>query len=130
MPDSVVRLQRREYYRVVTPLVRPLVCDTPDPADARRTLPLRVLDLSAGGMALLVPQEKAPFAIGDTLEGCSLELPEAGRVIFNASVRSLALHARPSGTRIGCSFLRLPGHAHKMIQRLILGLERERQARN
>ena len=129
MPESVVRLQRRENYRVVTSLVKPLVCEVPDPTDDPRTLPLRVLDLSAGGLALHVPGEKSPFSIGDALEGCSLDLPEAGRVIFNASVRSLALHARPPGLRVGCAFVRLPGHAHKLVQRQILDLERARQSR-
>ncbi len=130
MPDSVVRLQRREYYRVATPLVKPLFCEVPDPADERRTLPLRVLDLSAGGFALHLPGDKSPFSVGDALEGCSLDLPEAGRVIFNASVRSIALHARPAGLRVGCAFVRLPGHAHKLVQRQILDLERARQARS
>lgn len=130
MPDSVVRLQRREYYRVLTSLVRPLVCEAPDPAEPQATLSLRVLDLSGGGLAFHVPGDKAPFLVGELLEGCSLDLPEAGRVIFNASVRSIAMHARPPGLRIGCAFVRLPGHAHKLIQRQILGMERERQSRS
>ncbi len=129
LPESVVRLQRREYFRVATPVVKPLLAAVPDPKDPRRTLQLRLLDLSVGGFAMFLPEGEAPPALGSELEGCSLELPEAGRVIFNASVRSVAIHSRPPGTRIGCAFLRLPGQAHKSIQRQILAMERERGAR-
>ncbi len=129
LPQSMVRLQRREYFRVTTSTVRPLVCETPDPTDPRNTLALRVIDLSAGGLALLAAGDKAPFEIGATLEGCSLDLPEAGRVVFNADVRTISIHTRPKGVRIGCAFQSLPGHANKLIQRQILAMERERQAR-
>lgn len=129
MPESVVRLQRREFFRVATPVAKPLMCAVPDPKDPRDTLSLRLIDLSAGGLAVLLPAGHAPWALGTELEGCSLELPEAGRVVFNASVRSIALHARPPATRVGCAFVKLPGHAHKLIQRQILAMERERQAR-
>jgi len=34
VPDSVLRLQRREYYRIQPPVARPLLCSLPDPAQA------------------------------------------------------------------------------------------------
>lgn len=130
LPESVVRLQRREYFRIPAPVANPLVASVPDPKDPRTTLKLRLLDLSLGGLALLLPKEVVPPNLGAELEGCSLDLPDAGRIIFNASVRSISTSSRPPGTRLGCSFLRLQPHAMKAVQRQIMVMERERLARS
>ena len=130
LPESVVRLQRREYFRIPAPIANPLVASVPDPKDPRTILKLRLLDLSLGGLALLLPKEVTAPPLGTELEGCSLDLPDAGRILFNVSVRSVSANSRPPGTRIGCSFLRLQPHAEKAVQRQIMAMERERLARS
>jgi c-di-GMP-binding flagellar brake protein YcgR len=130
IPASVLRLQRRDAYRVVPPLGRPLLCLLPDPRDPARAHELRILDISCGGLALADGSGRLPLEVGMLLENCSLQLPEGGRVTFGAEVRSVTPHGAPGGTaRYGLRFLELRPVTIARIQRYILRLDRDRRSR-
>lgn len=135
LPKNLLRLQRREYFRVSTPLATPLVCTIPvRTAEGSLTLlQTSLLDISAGGLGLTVSTEQAPlFTRGTVFKGCELKLPDNEKINVDLEVRNAFDVTTRSGnryTRVGCEFINLPGLLLTMIQRYITRLERERKAR-
>jgi flagellar brake protein len=134
LPDEVLRLQRREFYRLVTPIVHPLKCLMPIPlADGSLHLhEASVFDISGGGMGASAPPEGIPFAADMEFPNCRIELPEVGFVTVTVRIRSTFEVTLRSGARVrraGCEFIKLPGPMGTLIQRYIIKVERERKAR-
>lgn len=131
LPDSLLRLQRRNYYRVKIPLARPVICRVANPALPGKLLDLKVLDLSVGGLALLVNPAEYDREPGGRIEDCRINLPDHGHFHAELEVRNaevLAENAKHRLKRLGCQFVSLPGHVGGQIQRYILQLERSRRA--
>lgn len=131
LPDRMLRLQRREYYRLVTPAARPLRCHIPMPGGAA-SLAATVLDISGGGLAVVVPPEGIEFTPGTVFPACRIELPEVGSLVTDLRVKNLFEVTLRNGVQVmrsGCQFERLPGPMLTLVQRYILKVERERKAR-
>lgn len=128
LPRVLLKLQRREYYRLVCPLRAPLVCHLPleaEPLDAQ------VVDISVGGVGLGHLAPNTPLQVGERYPGCSLVLPGEGPLIMTLEVRSLQDMALKNGglvKRAGCRFVDLPAAQQAMIQRYIIRVDRERLA--
>jgi len=135
LPETLLRLQRREYYRLTAPIARPLKCNIPFPsADGMtsRIVDVNVVDISGGGLAVMTPPEGMPFAPEMMFPDCRVELPEVGVLVATLQVRSLfevTLRTGAQVKRAGCQFLNLPGPMLTLVQRYILKVERERKAR-
>jgi c-di-GMP-binding flagellar brake protein YcgR len=135
LPGQLLRLQRREYFRVSTPIVRPLRCEMPLPASSgeQMTLQLPLLDISAGGLALMVSMDQTRlFRYDQTFDGCLLLLPDEPPIHLGLRVRNLFEVTNRAGNRyarVGCEYLELAGTPLNQIQRYITRLERERKAR-
>lgn len=134
LPDEVLRLQRREFYRLTTPIARPLKCVIPIPLPDGDTYSheAHILDISGGGMGISAPPEEIPFGTDMVLPNCRIDLPEVGFVTATIKVRSLFEVTLRSGARVrraGCEFVKLPGPMMTLIQRYIIKVERERKAR-
>ena len=134
LPDELLRLQRREYYRLLTPIVRPLICTVPIPlADGSLHLhEAHVFDISGGGMGISAPPEGVPFAQDMKFANCRVDLPEVGIITGTLRIRSLfgvTLRSGATARRAGCEFIDLPGPMMTLIQRYIIKVERERKAR-
>ena len=135
VPDSLVRVQRREYYRLATPLGNPLSCQIPIPADAggpARNLEAIIVDISGGGMAVMVPPDDVHFQPDAEFANCRIDLPEVGSIIATLRVHNLydvSLTNGKTSKRSGCQFVKLPGAMVSLIQRYIFKVERERKAR-
>lgn len=135
VPDAVLRLQRREFYRLSTPVVNPVKLKATlrraDDSVLRVELPLT--DISGGGVGLMATVDQALlFRRGDTLNECNLMLPDEGLLVATLCVRNLFDVTTRSGshfTRIGCEFVGLPAPRLTMVQRYITRVERERKAR-
>ena len=133
LPDSVLRLQRREYYRLATPIVRPLKCVLTFPVanGESRILEAHIGDISGGGLGVISIPLHVELETGLEL-GCRVELPEVGVVKGTIVVRSSFESVTRSGVkskRAGCEFVKLPGPMLTLIQRYIIKVERERKAR-
>lgn len=128
LPPHVVRMQRREYFRIETPRVRPLEFFGRLPDGGLLKLPVH--DLSVAGMALTAAGDLPPLEVGIRLEHCHCSLPGDDReFFFSATVRHLTeLEARKGSPhwRIGLQFDPLPTGEEVRIQRYIVRLERER----
>lgn len=134
LPDEVLRLQRREFYRLVTPIIHPLKCTMPIPlADGSQHVhEASVFDISGGGMGVSAPVETIPFAADMAFPDCKIELPEIGFVTATVRIRNIFEITLRSGARVrraGCEFVKLPGPMGTLIQRYIIKVERERKAR-
>jgi c-di-GMP-binding flagellar brake protein YcgR len=134
LPDTLLRLQRREYYRLTTPIARPPKCRIPlARADGTKaTVDAIVVDISAGGLAVVVPPEGVAFEPGMEFPGCRVELPEVGILVATLVVKNRFEVTLPSGARVtrsGCQFADLPGSMLILVQRYIIKAERERKAR-
>lgn len=134
LPRAVLRLQRREYYRLVAPVLHPLRCEIPIPMpdETMRKVALQVIDISGGGIALMAPASDIPFDVDMEFDGCRLDLPEIGTVRSRLRVRNrfdITLRNGVHAKRCGCQFIGLQRQMQAMVERYIMRVERERKAR-
>jgi c-di-GMP-binding flagellar brake protein YcgR len=133
IPASLIRLQRREFYRMATPVSNPVRVTIPLAAELGgklETFPLA--DISCGGIAILDNKQVLGTTIGETYIGCRLELPEIGPVMTSLQVRNsldLTLLNNKTNRRLGCQFVDISRGNLAAVQRYITKLERERNAR-
>lgn len=134
LPQALLRLQRREYYRLTTPIANPLKCFIPmRMKDGKeRIFEANVVDISGGGVAVVAPPEGVAFAPEMRFPNCRIELSDAGTVTTTLEVRNVFDVTLRSGARVrraGCQFLQLSGPMATIIQRYILKIQRERKAK-
>jgi c-di-GMP-binding flagellar brake protein YcgR len=130
-PEVLLRLQRREYYRLIAPVAHSLICRIPTP-DQDSRVEARVIDISGGGLAVLVPPKDMQLSTDDKYMDCRLDLPDFGPVTVTLRVRNIFHVTSRNGTdmvRAGCQFEDLPTPTANAIQRYILRVERDRKAR-
>jgi c-di-GMP-binding flagellar brake protein YcgR len=127
-PLEIYRFQRRSNFRV-----RPL--HTPPPVVRFRVRPstdpleLRVIDVSATGVALLMPEGAAAPRAGSQVVAVDVELDVDTYFVANLQV----MHASPlrqdlPGVRLGCEFEGLTGPALRALQRFIDQTQKRRRA--
>ena len=132
VPATLIRLQRREYYRIATPVTNPVrvVIPLPEELGGPTTFPLA--DISCGGIAILDNKLMLGDAIGKNYLDCRIELPEIGQVATALQIRNsldLTLLNNKSNRRLGCEFVNISRGNLSNVQRYITRLERERNAR-
>lgn len=134
MPDAVLRLQRREYFRLTAPVSHSLRCSIPLPTveGGERWYDARVMDISGGGIAVVAPPAGVHFHPDMEIQNCRLEIPDTAPIIATLQVRNLFRVTLRNGTevlRAGCQFVNLTTATTNAIHRYILSVERERAAR-
>lgn len=127
IPDSLIRMQRREFYRIDTPIVDPILCLIPKTHGAG-LMYTNVMNLSVGGVCIegLPPELEAEE--GTVFENCRITLPEMGTLTLDTEVLNIFEIEERSGhiiKRYGCRFVDIDEHTQTMIQRYITQLERE-----
>lgn len=130
LPDSLLRLQRREFFRVRTPKLAPASCRIPQSEGASRYESVRVVNLSVGGLAVLVHPHRFELASGSVVQNCFLDLPGAGpiKVSFRVvNVYDIGGGEGEWGRRCGCHFLDLEPQARMLLQRYINRVEAEQR---
>jgi c-di-GMP-binding flagellar brake protein YcgR len=127
LPEKVLRLQRRGYYRLPARSINALVrCQIVRADDADKILRPTVVDLSCGGMALDIPVSQGLLDHG-TRHICSIEFPGLGRIdtpLLVHTSREIALPGGTTGRRYGVEFLNLEVKGVALIQRFINDEER------
>jgi len=133
IPQALLRLQRREYFRIATPLTRPLVCIIrPQATPPRPAVEVKIVDISCGGIAVIDSDTPAGIETGVCFRGSRILLPELGDVTADIMVRSTFEVVFRNGTkhkRAGCEFVGMHERERALIQRYINRLERERKDR-
>jgi c-di-GMP-binding flagellar brake protein YcgR len=129
IPGEVLRLQRREYYRLGTSVINPVKCLINTPQGFVDTV---VVDISVGGMGVLAYEGANLLHAGESYHGSRIALPGTGEFAISLTVRStfdLTLKNGRVTHRAGCQFIDLPSSVETEIQRYINRVERERLAR-
>jgi c-di-GMP-binding flagellar brake protein YcgR len=129
VPATLIRLQRREYYRMETPVTNPVRVTIPVEG-AAVVFPLA--DISCGGIAILDNKLQLSTTIGASYPNCRIELPEIGAITATLQVRNsqdLQLLNNKTNRRIGCQFVDISRANLAGVQRYITKLERDRNAR-
>lgn len=128
LPESIYRLQRREYFRLITPVSNPLLCVIPnEQAVARQGHEVTIMDISGGGVGLTCAEENIELVPGRTYENCRINLREIGEFIGTIEVKNLAVLSTPSGQtvrRAGCEFKNLDGTSTILLQRYVTAMQR------
>jgi c-di-GMP-binding flagellar brake protein YcgR len=139
-PTTLVRLQRREFFRISPPLNQPIELKVPltmsIPAASTGDTGLqgdmnaRGVDISCGGVVFLIEGNHANLPLGKVLRDVVLELPKTARLVADLEVRNVRYSATAghSGTtRIGCKFSRIDSRALALLQRYINRIQVERR---
>lgn len=128
LPDGLIRLQRREYYRVPTSH-----CTIQVPhKTGTRTFKLVVQNVSAGGIALIDDADLLDVWRGTEYPNCEIDIPGGQKVtatlcVMNASEVYL-LNGRPA-KRLGCAFVNPTAAMLAAVQRYVTKLERDQYLR-
>lgn len=132
LPAKLLRLQRREYYRLAAPSSTPLRCMIPVSPINGEQIDARVLDISGGGIAVVIPPQGLNFTPEQEYPNCRLELPEFGPITATLRIRNVFRIVQRNGVetiRAGCQFVDLSPATANLIQRYILKVERDRKLR-
>lgn len=129
MPKRVVRLQRRESYRVLMPVAHPVMVRL-FPGQDREPSEWAAHDLSVGGLGFTVTGHP-DFEVGQDIPRLMLPLAEHGLINCSAVVRHVT-HISDLVTgaryRVGVQFADLPAIAGVTIQRYIVKVEQQRRS--
>jgi c-di-GMP-binding flagellar brake protein YcgR len=135
IPSQMLRLQRRQFFRLVDPSNPPLVVQLTLPGAGLEgedfVYQARLVDISQGGVGLMIPPPDLVFAPGMAFPLATIELPDGTLVNTPLQIRSvfnLTDHDGTSVLRAGCQFVSLSNVMAGRIQRYILRAERERKA--
>lgn len=129
-PPDLIKLQRREFFRLQTPLSNPYFCRFS--LDDANPVRLELHDISLGGAAMWLPEIYAKhLEIGLKLRQLMFDFGPGGVMRLDAEVR----HYRPVVNRqgltqyiVGVRFCNMSRTQEASLQKLISLLERERKA--
>jgi len=133
LPDSLLRIQRREYFRLLAPAVEPLKCviadmqpATPNPEQSKQKAEVTIMDISVGGVALVCAEYEAELQPGKIYTNCQITLPDVG--ILTATIRvkntfEVTLREGIVKRRAGCEFIQMDGKMAILLQRYITHLQ-------
>ena len=130
LPESVLRLQRRDSFRVNAPKSGPLQCeiDLPEVGTTR----FDVSDLSVCGMGILAGPATFEFKSGAVFDNCRIALPGHGALTTSIEIRHGTGFAKDAQGKpsyhYGCQFHNVAAPVVNLIQRYINQLERNRRA--
>jgi c-di-GMP-binding flagellar brake protein YcgR len=133
-PETLIRLQRREFFRISPPFNQPMVVDLvlPKPVDQSPSVWVKArargVDISCGGIVFLVEGNFMHLPIGSALREVRIELPKMNDLIADLEVRNLRFMERAGQdgtTRIGCKFARIDSRTTALLQRYINRLQVE-----
>lgn len=129
IPECLLRLQKREHYRINTPVINPLKCMIPLPDGSYAGVLLQ--NISRGGMAVLGSDREADLVQGAGYSGCLLDLPGVGTVKLNLQVKAISEFTQRSGIKCQKAGLEFATDTEErvlsMIQRYLIKLQMERK---
>ena len=128
LPSQLLRLQRREYFRVRTPITGKATCLVPQGVGAAKYESLQVINISVGGLAVMSYPHNFDLPLGETIRNCFLDLPGIGPL--NVAFRVVNVYdgdGEADTRRCGCQFVDLAPQARMMVQRYVNRVEAEQR---
>ncbi len=130
IPEALLRIQKREYYRINIPINAPVKCAIPLPAGDRPRVEVILQDISCGGMAVIDHQSDIDFQVGEIYRDCLIVLPEVGIATVNLKVQHVSEISRGDSLRpqrARCAYVDTQEPMLSLIQRYINKLELEQR---
>lgn len=131
IPKQILKMPRRDFFRVVLPIAYPLKCQVPVTKDGHKILvTVDVVDISGGGLSFAVPRGQQ-FINDQDYPGCVIDLRGVGQVTLTLHVCSQFTVKRSTGKqlRAGCRYTRITPMALAQIERFVMQTELEKKAR-
>lgn len=123
LPNQMLRLQRRDYYRLSTSSDSMLKCIIPTTTfNTEQKHNITIMDISVGGIALVCSESRVKLEAGETYPDCCIVLPGIGTLIATIQVKNLFEVTGTSGTvtkYAGCEFVSMDGKMSMLLQRYI-----------
>lgn len=121
LPERLLRIQRRDYFRLYLPNGALKCVVTFPPAKAGESARERVMlvrDISQGGVALYCDENDPDFQAGKIVPNCSLHLGPEVVITFSLQVRYVVVTRLQSGGGKGCAGCRFVGLNNRMNSQL------------
>lgn len=136
LPKQLIRLQRREFFRLATPIVNPVPCAIPisdaTNLDVERTLDFTLVDVSLGGIGVIVNGQIDPLlVIGASFDKCKISFPNVGVTSLTLQVKNITEIPVRDGVvkhRIGFQFIAPSRGNEGLINSYTHHLERQAMA--
>ncbi|MDD5578410.1 MAG: flagellar brake protein [Methylobacter sp.] len=133
IPEAILWLQRREFYRIKSPLSKSSYCRLI--LEDRESIELKLYDISLSGFSML--NESADIssllALEAQLEHCKLFLTDTGEDTISFEIRNKCI-VNPEKLnkieKIGCKFTRIAPAFESAIQRYMQQIERENKLKS
>lgn len=130
IPETIIWRERRQYYRVNSPLFNPASCLFTLDEENRIDIQLDLHDVSLSGMSLVYDDSEFSENLTPAakFENCKLILPDAGEghVTFTICYESPLNSDKPDKTKkIGCKFSDIKPSLESILQRYMQTVERE-----
>ena len=131
LPRSLLRLQRREFFRINVPLAAQPLCLLETHEGTALNLPMH--GVSVAGISFVeAPEAFVGFSQLSRIPRCGFDLGEFGRIECSLEVRYVTPLPNRTGrilARMGCRFAAIRPNLQAHIQRYMIHLESERRAR-
>ncbi|HEU0186948.1 MAG TPA: flagellar brake protein [Gallionellaceae bacterium] len=129
LPEKLLRLQRRDYFRLPIPSDTALKCVVPPgPDDEATSSDVTIMDISVGGIALVCKENTTRLEEGKTYPDCRIDLPGIGTLKVTIQVRNMFEVTNKHGVvtkHAGCEFMNLNGQMSMLLQRYIAQMQRQ-----
>ena len=129
-PNDLIKLQRRDFFRLLTPITNPLTCDLTLPSGVKTQLELHDISLGGAGIWLKDEQQHQQIQAGTIIQQAYFDFAAAGTAKLNIEIRSIHPVTMAHGKvrwLAGVRFIELPRSIEANLQRLLAHLERERK---
>ena len=129
LPSELFRFQRRNAFRVRAPERFGPTASFRHPSMPDMQLELRVLDISATGCSMWLPQDVPPLQPGTRLARVEVVLDAQTEFQAIVTLQHVASLATPgSGVRLGCEWQPRSDHATRALQRWVDQAQKRRRA--
>ncbi len=130
IPETIIWIQRRKFYRVNSPLFNPASCLFIVDEENETNIQLDLHDISLSGMSLVYDDHELSKTLIATAKftNCKLTLPKIGEDIISFTIRNEAPLNREKpnkAKKIGCEFSDIKPAFESALQRYIQTIERE-----
>ncbi len=132
LPPKLLRLQRREYYRLTAWPQNPLTCIFKPAQDQQQIKhDVTIMDISIGGIALVCQENSLELVQGNTYPNCEIVLPDIGTLTATIQVKNAFEVTARTGEKIrraGCVFVKPDGITTNLLQRYVANMQRQAAA--
>lgn len=132
LPVKLLRMQRRDFFRIPTPILNPVPCHIPIHNEANfdsgKILELTLLDVSLGGVGVVANDPLHPAVVeGASFDGCKINFPDVGMASLILQVKNVIPIPMKSGSikyRIGMQYIEPSRGNEGLIHKYTFDLER------